>query len=145
MLISQVNGTMVQVSSFIMSTVYLLSNYYFTNKQGDSNHQLEEFTDFHDDFNGVDEHEHDDFIIEDFAPSSDAYPPTRPPRPSRPLRHKFARPPHPSEFHKRPVTPRNPRRFRCLNPPETFLPSFLYNLRHEIMASTTKATDARLQ
>lgn len=36
-----------------------------------------------------------DYILNDFA-TSDSYPPTRPPRPQRPNRHEFSRPPHPT-------------------------------------------------
>eukprot|EP00093_Oithona_nana_P008136 08136.XXX_488190_489622_1 [CDS] Oithona nana genome sequencing. len=75
------------------------------NDPRDSNHPLEVFGEY-DDFSVVDDH--DDFIIDDFAPSSDSYSPTRPPRPSRPVRHNFARPPHPSEYHKGTPSYRNP-------------------------------------
>ena len=42
---------------------------------------------------------HDDFILDDFATSDSGSFPTRPPRPKRPIRHGFSRPPHPSSDH----------------------------------------------
>ena len=98
----------VRFTSLISPTFSLLSLI----PKGDSNHPLEVFGEY-DDFSVAD---HDDFIIDDFAPSSDSFSPTRPPRPSRPIRHNFARPPHPSEYHKGQPSVRNPRRFWSYSP-----------------------------
>ena len=78
--------------------ILLKFSLYIDNLEDFENERFETFDHFDDDVSHHDEYivkpDHGGNILSDFAASDHLHPPTRPPRPERPNRHVFSRPPH---------------------------------------------------